>query len=140
MFTVTKSFHFAAAHRLMYYEWPCRNVHGHNFVVTVTLLGEGITDTQTGFLYDHKLLKPFLQFVEEKYDHAFLTQEWDDIWMFLHDKWHKVVFFPFPPSTELLAQHLASDFLRIMQLPEWVCLHELHIQETPTASASWKRG
>jgi 6-pyruvoyltetrahydropterin/6-carboxytetrahydropterin synthase len=140
MFTLTKSFHFAAAHRLMHHEWVCHNVHGHNFVVTLTLCCEEITDTKTWFTYDHKLLKPFIQWVEEQYDHAFLTEQWDEIGEFLQNKGHKVVFFPFPPSTELLAQHLANDFDRIIQLPEWVFLQELHIQETPTAGASWRRG
>ena len=75
MFTLTKSFHFAAAHRLMHHAGVCTNVHGHNFVVTVTVGCEVITDTKTGFIFDHKLLKPFIQWVEEQYDHAFLTQQ-----------------------------------------------------------------
>ena len=137
MYTLTKSFHFAAAHRLMEHDWLCYNVHGHNFGVTVTLQCETVTDNKTWFIFDHKLLKPFIKRVEEQYDHAFLTQEWDPIGEFLQSQWHKVVFFPFPPSIENLAQHLAENFASIIILPHGTSLHAVSIQETPTASAQY---
>lgn len=86
MYTIKKTIHFAAAHRLMYYEGACRNIHGHNFFITVTLEAKEITDKKNGFVYDAKLINQFKQVVEEKYDHAFLTQQGDEIGEFLSGK------------------------------------------------------
>jgi 6-pyruvoyl-tetrahydropterin synthase len=47
MYFVTKTFHFAAAHRLMHYDGPCRFVHGHNFIVTVKIGAEQPVDEST---------------------------------------------------------------------------------------------
>lgn len=137
MYTVTKSFHFAAAHRLMHYDGPCRFVHGHNFVVTITLEALQPTDEENGFVYDFKQINTFKQYVEEKYDHAFLTQEGDEIGDYLVSKDHKVIFFTTPPSTEYLAKQLFGEFLATSTLPEGVRLVSIHIQETPAASAAY---
>lgn len=137
MYTIAKSFHFAAAHRLMHYDGPCRFVHGHNFVVTVTLHTDTETDPRTGFVYDAKLLNAFKDFVEEKYDHAFLTQEGDELWAYLQQQWQKLVFFSSPPSTEHLAKQLYDEFLLYMSLPDTVQLRSVRVQETPTIMAEY---
>lgn len=138
MYTVTKSFHFAAAHRLMYYEGPCRFVHGHNFVVTMTLSAEQPADVANGFVYDFKQLTTFKQFVEEKYDHAFITQLGDEIGEYLCAKGHKFVFLDLAPSTEHLAKQLYDEFNECISLPDGVLLVSIHIQETPTAAAAYE--
>ncbi len=33
-------FHFAAAHRLPYYDGPCFRLHGHNYKLTVVIAGK----------------------------------------------------------------------------------------------------
>jgi 6-pyruvoyltetrahydropterin/6-carboxytetrahydropterin synthase len=32
-------FHFSASHQLPFYDGPCKRLHGHNYVVQVTLAG-----------------------------------------------------------------------------------------------------
>jgi 6-pyruvoyltetrahydropterin/6-carboxytetrahydropterin synthase len=137
MYIVTKSFHFSAAHRLMHYDGPCRFVHGHNFIVTVKIGAEQPVDETTWFVYDFKQLKVFTKFVEETYDHAFLTQEGDEIGEYLQTKGHKVVFFSLPPSTENLVKRLFDEFTRLVKLPPGVFLHAVHVQETPTAGVEY---
>lgn len=137
MYTVTKTFHIAAAHRLMHYTWPCRFIHGHNFVITLTLQAPQPVDEANWFVYDFKDLNVFKQFVEQKYDHAFLTQQGDEIGDFLESQWHKVVFFTTPPSTEYFAKKLFNEFLELIVLPEAVTLVSVHVQETPTAWATY---
>ncbi|MBI2415452.1 MAG: 6-carboxytetrahydropterin synthase QueD [Candidatus Kerfeldbacteria bacterium] len=39
MFEVTKQFNFSAAHFLTNYHGRCENMHGHNYVVAVTVRG-----------------------------------------------------------------------------------------------------
>ena len=136
MYTITKTFHFSAAHRLMQYDGPCRFVHGHNFIITITLQADQPVDQKNGFLVDFKQINIFKEFVEQKYDHAFLTQKDDEIGQYLQSQGHKVVFFDLPPSTEHLAKHFFDEFGHVVTLPQWVSLQNMYIQETPTAWAS----
>ena len=50
MFQITVEDSFAAAHRLREYEGKCRQVHGHNYRVRVSLEGEQLDET--GLLVD----------------------------------------------------------------------------------------
>lgn len=58
---LTIELHFCAAHRLPFHPGPCRNPHGHNYRLLVTL--EGPVDPSTGMVYDFFTLK---QLVSEK--------------------------------------------------------------------------
>ena len=37
---ISVDFHFCAAHKLPYYDGPCRRMHGHNYKLTVTIGGK----------------------------------------------------------------------------------------------------
>lgn len=37
--SLSVDFHFSSAHRLPYYDGPCFRLHGHNYVLRVTLTG-----------------------------------------------------------------------------------------------------
>src|SRR2546423_15187772 len=39
--SVTRSFHFEAAHQLPWHEGKCRNLHGHSYRLDVTVSGPG---------------------------------------------------------------------------------------------------
>ncbi len=41
---VTKVFTFDMAHALFGYDGPCKNIHGHTYRLSVTLIGEQILD------------------------------------------------------------------------------------------------
>ena len=41
---LTKEFRFETGHALPGYDGLCRNVHGHSYHLSVTLIGEPITD------------------------------------------------------------------------------------------------
>ncbi len=68
---LTKRFSFEAAHNLMNYKGKCANLHGHSYVLEVTVLGE---PTQNGMIIDFYDVK---KIVEEnvilKLDHKYLN-------------------------------------------------------------------
>jgi 6-pyruvoyltetrahydropterin/6-carboxytetrahydropterin synthase len=69
MYTLQKTFTFAAAHRLVLpYESACNNLHGHNWTVTVHLRAP--TLNASGMIEDFKHIKDKIQ---SQFDHAVLN-------------------------------------------------------------------
>ena len=63
---------FAAAHQLKGYNGDCRNLHGHNYGVTVTVVTDKLNEI--GIALDFKLLKAALDEVINQYDHRNLSE------------------------------------------------------------------
>jgi len=57
---VTKEFRFEMAHALWNYDGKCANIHGHSYILQVTVIGEPISDENSpkyGMLIDFGDLK-----------------------------------------------------------------------------------
>jgi 6-pyruvoyltetrahydropterin/6-carboxytetrahydropterin synthase len=63
---------FSAAHQLKGYDGDCKNLHGHNYEVTVTV--EADTLNEVGIALDFKKLKAALDTVIAPYDHHNLSE------------------------------------------------------------------
>ena len=63
---------FSAAHQLKGYDGDCRNMHGHNYTVTVTVLADKLNEI--GIALDFKLLKAAVDKVITPYDHHNLSE------------------------------------------------------------------
>ena len=72
MFEIVVQHHFSAAHALRGYPGKCRNTHGHNFKVQVTIEGE--TLNEIGILVDFKDVKAAMQEIIDELDHQFLNE------------------------------------------------------------------
>ena len=59
MFYVTKELHICYAHRLLNYEGPCAQLHGHNGRVEVSLATESLDER--GMVYEFGELKAKLK-------------------------------------------------------------------------------
>ncbi len=68
--TITKS--FSAAHLLKEIGGKCENLHGHNFIVDVTLSGP--TLNKEGLLLDFRILKEWTDKILDGLDHKFLNE------------------------------------------------------------------
>jgi 6-pyruvoyltetrahydropterin/6-carboxytetrahydropterin synthase len=71
MFEVSVEKTFAAGHALRHYHGKCENVHGHNYKVRVTLLGEQLD--QAGLLVDFIEVKRLMQQIVDRLDHQFIN-------------------------------------------------------------------
>ena len=71
MFEIEIDRSFAAAHQLKGYQGDCRNLHGHNYGVTVTVTADRLNEI--GIALDFKLLKAAVDDVIGKYDHRNLS-------------------------------------------------------------------
>ncbi|MGL1921128.1 MAG: 6-carboxytetrahydropterin synthase QueD [Hyphomicrobiales bacterium] len=89
MFTISKEFHFSAAHRLLTLaeDHPCFRLHGHNYIVTVELKSAQLG--ADGFVVDFRDLTPLKNYIDDTFDHQYLNDVFGDT----------------PTTSELLAKH-----------------------------------
>ena len=72
MFEITIKTDFAAAHRLNNYQGACENLHGHNFIVEVSVLCDKLDESYIAI--DFKDLKRMVKSITDKLDHTFLNE------------------------------------------------------------------
>lgn len=68
---VTKAFKFDSAHSLPDYNGPCVFLHGHTYLLEVTL--EGVVDHESGFVMDYTEMKAIIDPLILKLDHSNLN-------------------------------------------------------------------
>lgn len=72
MFRLQAEFHFAAAHRLPFYDGPCFRMHGHNYKLLVQV--EGLADARSGMVLDFVDLERIVRkIVLDRCDHHTLN-------------------------------------------------------------------
>ncbi|MBL7930292.1 MAG: 6-carboxytetrahydropterin synthase [Bacteroidia bacterium] len=137
---VNKQFTFDMAHALYNHNGACRNIHGHTYTLTVTLLGEVKTNpgkSDDGMLVDFSWLKELVKTeIISVYDHALvLNGNSPHRDLKLDRSFDKVIYLDVQPTCEnlllIMVRKLKSD------LPPDLTLQYVSLQETPTAKAEW---
>jgi 6-pyruvoyltetrahydropterin/6-carboxytetrahydropterin synthase len=73
---LTRSFHFDAAHKVVDYNGKCENLHGHTYLLKVTISGEL---KENGMVLDFATLKKKVkELIDKKLDHKYLNEEFDN--------------------------------------------------------------
>jgi len=114
---ITTRLEFDAGHRIPHHNSQCRNLHGHRYVIEITLGGDIIKKDQTsenGMVMDFSDVKRIArESVVGVWDHAFLVYKNDrsvlDFLNSLPD--HKTVVFEEVPT----AENMAAEAFRILQ-------------------------
>lgn len=138
---ITKEFKFDMAHALWQYDGLCRNIHGHTYMLEVTIKGEPIEDTDSpklGMVMDFSDLKDIVKKpIVERFDHALVLFEKHDISLStipFQDN-DKLIILPFQPTCENLVCYFAEIINE--KLSGNLSLHKLRLNETPTSYAEW---
>jgi 6-pyruvoyltetrahydropterin/6-carboxytetrahydropterin synthase len=122
LYELNKDFTFAAAHRIPNEKaGACARVHGHNYQVNLTIVGDELDEL--GFLANFGTLK---KVVHGRYDHTYLNDHPefnspDESYMF--------------PTTEIVARQIweiVQDFLNKEQPNRPECLQVI-VRETETS-------
>ncbi len=138
---VTKEFSFEMAHALWNYDGPCKNIHGHSYVLKVTLLGTPIRnekDSKNGMVVDFGDIKKWIKSsIIEEFDHALLVSENADIYGLADNKpmFEKLKVMDFQPTCENLLIYMAQKIKDL--LPPNLALHSLLLRETGSSYAEW---
>lgn len=139
---ITKEFTFETGHALYGYDGKCRNVHGHSYKLSVTVLGEPITDTSNvklGMVIDFGDLKKIVkEEIVSPFDHATVFNKNTphvELAKELSDRGHKVILADYQPTSE----NMVVDFAKKIKarLSENIELHSLKLRETGSAFAEW---
>lgn len=129
------------AHALYGYDGPCKNIHGHTYVLHVTLKGkvyQKLDHPKNGMVIDFTDFKKIVnETVVQLFDHSLVLNALSPHAELaeLKSNFEKVNFVPYQPSCE----NLLVDFLsRISsKLPHDLSINNIKLEETPTSYAEW---
>lgn len=138
---LTKEFRFEMAHALWNYDGLCKNIHGHSYILQVTVMGtpcDDENDAKFGMVMDFGDLKKIVkQEIVEPMDHSIMVSDKAPVDKLLQipqmsDRYHIM---PYQPTCE----NLLVDFAKRIsdRLPAHVQLFSLKLHETGNSFAEW---
>ncbi|PZX19436.1 6-pyruvoyltetrahydropterin/6-carboxytetrahydropterin synthase [Breznakibacter xylanolyticus] len=138
---LTKEFRFEMAHALWNYDGLCRNLHGHSYILRVTVKGMPNADAnhpKCGMVMDFGELKAIVKDeILDRLDHAILVSDRapvNDI-ANLSQMAERLIVVDYQPTCENMLVDFAQRIAA--RLPERVMLHSLRLNETATSYAEW---
>lgn len=139
---ITKQFSFETGHALYGYDGKCKNVHGHSYKLSVTVIGPPISDQNNvkfGMVIDFSDLKKIVkEEVVDVFDHATVFNKNTphiDLANELKSRGHNVILADYQPTSEMMVIDFAEKIKK--RLPQHISLHSLKLQETETSFAEW---
>jgi 6-pyruvoyltetrahydropterin/6-carboxytetrahydropterin synthase len=139
---ITKEFKFETGHALYGYDGLCRNVHGHSYKLSVTVIGTPIKDSgnvKFGMVMDFSDLKEIVnETIVKPFDHATVLnvnsphKELADV---MEQRGHKIQRVGYQPTSERMIIDFAEKIKT--QLPNHLSLHHLKLRETESSYAEW---
>ena len=139
---ITKQFNFETGHALYGYDGKCKNVHGHSYKLSVTVIGNPITDTTNvkyGMVIDFTDLKKIVtEEIVDKFDHATVFNQNTphvELAKELSSRGHDVILVDYQPTSENMVIDFANKIKN--RLPVQIQLHSLKLQETDSSFAEW---
>ena len=142
---ITKQFNFETGHALYGYDGKCKNVHGHSYKLSVTVIGQPITDANNvkfGMVIDFSDLKKIVkEEIVDVFDHATVFNQNTphvELAKELKDRGHHVILVDYQPTSEMMVIDFAEKIKA--RLPENINLFSLKLQETETSFAEWFAG
>jgi 6-pyruvoyltetrahydropterin/6-carboxytetrahydropterin synthase len=139
---ITKQFSFETGHALYGYDGKCKNVHGHSYKLSVTVIGNPITDTSNvkyGMVIDFSDLKKIVtEEIVDQFDHATVFNQNTphvELANELSSRGHHVILVDYQPTSENMVVDFAQKIIN--RLPKQIHLHSLKLQETESSFAEW---
>lgn len=163
-FEITREIQLDAGHRVPDHASKCRNVHGHRYVVQVTLVGE-LKDEgeEAGMVMDFGFLKDdMMKAIHDPYDHTLIMYKRDPLLLQFLEKFGvkkeiphisdgkyqmasieglRLIIIPVIPTAENLAKHWFDALIwdsSIGDKPDGM-LQSIKIWETPNCMAEYRR-
>lgn len=123
VFELTVTADFSAAHCLLHYPGKCQRLHGHNWRVDVTVVGEKLDEH--GMLVDFHILKDAVHTVLATLDHYYLND--------------LVPFTTTNPTAENIAAYVAQQLMANSNLPwQRIKLASVQVWESPQSVATYR--
>ena len=136
-----KIFNFEMAHALLNYDGSCKNIHGHSYILYVTVIGKPLQEENhphDGMVIDFKDLKKIVkENVVNQLDHALVLnkQTPSEVILILQKMYEKVIIKPYQPTCENLLLEMSRTLIPLF--PDEVKLYQLKLYETASSYAEW---
>ena len=138
---LTKEFHFEMAHALWNYDGLCKNLHGHSYILFVSIIGEPIKDEENpknGMVMDFGDLKKIVKStIVDKLDHAVVLNSKAPTSNCLNipQMFERYEIVNYQPTCENMVIDFAERIIN--KLPKNVKLFSIKLHETATSYAEW---
>lgn len=141
MFKVTKRLKDAnIAHRLLSYNGPCENIHGHTYHFEIDISSNKLD--KLGMVIDFSTLKKICDnWIQANWDHSILIADQDielKNLIFGLSTGNKYFIMPTNTTAEYMANYLFSIFSKEFEKFEDIKLREVRVWETETSVASYQ--
>jgi len=134
-------FEFEMAHALHNYDGLCRNIHGHTYKLSITIIGEPENNTESttlGMVLDFGLLKKIVKpNIVDIFDHCILLSNKEDTKYFEKENmlFKRIHIVDFQPTAENMVVHFANIIKPF--LPQGIKLFSIKLHETTNSFAEW---
>ncbi|MEF9931163.1 MAG: 6-carboxytetrahydropterin synthase [Bacteroidales bacterium] len=136
---ITKEFRFEGAHALHNYDGKCRHIHGHSYILYVTVKGSPANNEalpKDGMIMDFTDLKSIVnKNIIDKFDHALLLRNTSKLIEEISQEYENIIVVDFQPTCENLISYFANVIKA--NLPKKVELFKLKLYETATSYVEW---
>ena len=138
---ITKEFRFEASHALLNYDGLCKNIHGHSYILFVTVIGEPVTnesDPKLGMLMDFGDLKRIVKKeIVDVLDHSVILNNKAEYQPFINVKemFDRIHLLDYQPTCENMVVDFAEKIIK--RLPKNVEIYSVKLYETATSNAEW---
>ena len=120
MYEVTIETHFSSAHRLRQYNGECERLHGHNWIVKVSVASDKLNDL--GMVMDFKELKSKTKALMDEFDHQYLNEV--------------SPFTELNPTTENIAKYVFDRLSKVINT-DYIKVSKVTVWESSTCCASY---
>lgn len=141
MITATRRFQFCAGHRVFMHESKCRNLHGHNYILHLTVAASNGQD-KLGRVMDYSEIKKRMgDWIDTNWDHGFIFYQGDEV---IRDMFeiggvmhgHKAYALPENPTAENMAKYLLMVIAPSVFEGTGIFATEVTLEETENCSAT----
>lgn len=119
----------STGHRILHHDGKCSRPHGHNYAVTVRLVG---TLTEEGWIVDKGLVTDII----DEWDHKFLVERGDPLIEAFEDTGDDdaLIILDHPPTAEVMSVVLEEELIN--RLPDNVSSVAVTVRETDELCAT----
>ena len=138
---LTKEFHFEMAHALWNYDGLCKNIHGHSYMLEVTIIGEPVSDENSpklGMVMDFGELKSIInKEIIDRLDHCVVVNSKmpENQISILSEITERLIVADYQPTCENFLIDFAQRLKRYFS--DTIKLHSLKLRETSSSYAEW---
>lgn len=140
MLSITKIFRFEMAHAIAGYSGKCRNIHGHSYILHVSIAQAGAEADHIpapGFIIDFKELKHLVNSaVIDRLDHSLVLSNNYLTAHPYHTKPENLLIWQQEPTAENLLLYIRTALQEKIKHP--LILYRLKLYETADSFAEWE--